>query len=146
MMRHRLAAVSWLMLLLNGAVSGQDNTWELMIGYGESPPGRGDTRERVETRDLILRQTRPNDSSHGQGWYLLQCLLYLHCAPRYQPYLFAGGGPLYTQAEIPGTSSKLKGVYQAGLGVDSTWKMPVSSWSSVSTTSRMAAWKSPTIR
>ena len=31
--------------------------------------------------------------------------------------LFVGGGPLYTQAEIPGTSSNLKGSYQAGLGL-----------------------------
>jgi hypothetical protein len=37
--------------------------------------------------------------------------------PRYRPYLFVGGGPLYTHAEIPGTSSKVKGSYQVGAGL-----------------------------
>lgn len=123
--------------------SPADNSWQLLIGYGESHPGWGDTRERIETRDLILRQSRPQSFSRGEGWYrnrrslLIELPLHLlkepqeppmfgiyftSCwtflaHPRYQPYLLAGGGPLYTRAEIPGTSSKLKGSYQAGLGL-----------------------------
>lgn len=39
---------------------------------------------------------------------------------RIQPFVFVGGGPVYTRAEIPGTSSELKGSYQAGIGIDYT--------------------------
>jgi hypothetical protein len=146
-MKHRVLSI-WLtglnLLSLSClAATPIDPGWELLIGYGESHPGWGDTRERVETRDLIVRQVRPQSFSRGEGWYLnrrsLQIELPLHLLhepqeppmfgvyfnscwtflahPRYQPYLFVGGGPLYTQAEIPGTSSNLKGSYQAGLGM-----------------------------
>ena len=37
---------------------------------------------------------------------------------QFQPFVFIGGGPVYTEAKIPGTSSKLKGSYQAGIGLD----------------------------
>lgn len=146
-MMHKLlpllmAGLSLLATPCMGA-SPKDNSWQLLIGYGESHPGWGDTRERVETRDLILRQERPQSVTRGKGWYLnrrsLQIELPLHLLkeprepamfgiyftscwtflahPRLQPYLLAGGGPLYTRAEIPGTSSRLKGSYQAGLGL-----------------------------
>lgn len=121
----------------------QDNSWELLLGFGESHPGWGDTRERVKTRDLILRQTRPQSQTQGAGWYLnrrsVQIELPLHLLQdpqeppmlgvyfnscwtllahaRYQPYLLVGGGLLYTRAEIPGTSSRIKGSYQAGVGL-----------------------------
>lgn len=117
--------------------------WQLLIGQGESHPGWGDTRERVETRDLILRQERPEQRVRGEGWYRnrrsIQIELPLHLltrpneAPMFgvyfnscwtflagnttQPYLLVGGGPLYSNAQIPGTSSKLKGSYQAGAGL-----------------------------
>lgn len=121
-----------------------DNRWELLLGQGESHPGWGDTKQRVETRDLILRHMRPQSFTRGQDWYInrrsLQIELPVHLLQRpdepamfglyvnacwtftahsrYRPYLLVGGGPLYTRAEIPGTSSKLKGSYQAGLGVN----------------------------
>ncbi len=126
------------------ADSPPENRWELMLGYGESHPGWGGTRERVETRDLILRQLRPQSVTRGEGWYLnrrsVMIELPLHwlqdpreppmfgiyfnsrwtflARPTARPYLFVGGGALYTTAEIPGTSSKLKGSYQAGAGLE----------------------------
>jgi hypothetical protein len=125
------------------AADPTDNHWELLFGYGESHPGWGDTRERVETRDIVLRQVRPQSSTRGEGWYrnrrslTIEIPLHLLRTPQeppmfgvyfnsswsflahpfYQPYLFVGGGPIYTEAEIPGTSSKLKGSYQAGAGL-----------------------------
>ncbi len=33
------------------------------------------------------------------------------------PYIFAGGGPLYTNLDIPGLGKELNGNYQSGLGV-----------------------------
>ena len=121
-----------------------ENRWELLLGEGASHPGWGDTEQRVETRDLILRHVRPQNFTRGQDWYLnrrsLQIELPIHLLQRpdepamfglyfnaswtftahhrYRPYLLVGGGPLYTRAEIPGTSSKLKGSYQAGLGLN----------------------------
>jgi lipid A 3-O-deacylase len=132
-----------LMPLAAKAQEPPHNSWELLIGYGESHPGWGDTRERVETRDLILRQVRPQSFTRGEGWYrnrrslLIELPVHFLKEPqeppmfgitfnacwtflahtRYQPYVLVGGGPLYTQAEIPGTSSRLKGSYQAGAGL-----------------------------
>ncbi len=125
------------------AATQPGNSWQLLLGYGESHPGWGDTRERVVTRDLILRQNRPQSKTRGEGWYLnrrsVQIELPLHLLqdpreppmlglyfnscwtflahPRYQPYLFIGGGPLYTRAEIAGTSSRIRGSYQVGAGM-----------------------------
>ncbi|MCU7844744.1 MAG: acyloxyacyl hydrolase [Candidatus Thiodiazotropha sp. (ex Monitilora ramsayi)] len=142
--------VSWSIILLLTLTSrwalcdeGLPTNWQLLIGYGESHPGWGDTKERVETRDIILRHERPQDRVRGQGWYRnrrsLQIELPLHLLDQpdeppmagiyfnacwtflplqsVQPYLLAGGGPLYTNAKIPGTSSRLKGVYQAAGGL-----------------------------
>ena len=125
------------------AADPSEKHWELLIGQGKSHPGWGDTRERVETRDIMLRQVRPQAFSRGEDWYrnrrslTIELPLHLLTSPQeppmfgiyfnsswrfqahplYQPYLFVGGGPLYTHADIPGTSSKLKGSYQAGAGL-----------------------------
>lgn len=121
--------------------------WHLFAGSGESHPGWGDTKERVETGDLILRYQRPQAQTNGSGWYrnrrsvLIEGayhhlkspdeppmfgLYFLSCwsfeaDKTLQPYLLVGGGGVYTQAEIPGTSSRLKGSYQAGVGL--TWRL-----------------------
>lgn len=118
-------------------------SWHLLVGAGSSHPGWGKTKERVEMRDLIVRHERPQNRLRGSGWYrnrrAIQVEFPLHYLPDYPgspmmgvvinskwsfvannsvtPYLFAGGGGLYTEADIPGTSSELKGVYQAGAGV-----------------------------
>jgi hypothetical protein len=117
--------------------------WFLLAGSGESHPGWGDTKERVQTHDLILRYRLPQDLTKGRDWYLNRRSVLIEGsyhqlrAPNeppmlgiyaqscwtfeannvLKPYLFVGGGGVYTQAEIPGTSSWLKGSYQLGGGV-----------------------------
>jgi len=120
------------------------NSWYLLVGAGSSHPGWGATQEKVETTDIILRQKRLQTRTRGESWYLnrksvlVEIPLTLLREPdepamigftmnvnwtfiasqRFQPFIFAGGGPVYTKAEIPGTSSRLKGSYQAGIGLD----------------------------
>jgi len=120
------------------------NSWHLFVGAGSSHPGWGNTKETVKTTDFILRHKRPQVKARGKDWYMNRKsvlveipLTYLRepdepgmigftmnvnwtfiASPKLQPYLFIGGGAVYTQAEIPGTSSQIKGSYQAGVGVD----------------------------
>lgn len=119
-------------------------SWYLLVGAGSSHPGWGNTKEKVETTDIIIRHKRPQAKTRGSSWYLnrksvlVEIPLTLLREPdepamigftmnvnwtfiareRFHPYVFIGGGPVYTRAEIPGTSSQLKGSYQFGLGVD----------------------------
>lgn len=122
------------------------NSWHLLVGSGSSHPGWGGTKERVKTTDIILRHKRPQAKTRGKSWYLnrksvlVEVPLTLLREPdepamlgitmnvswtfiarkKFQPFVFVGGGPVYTRAEIPGTSSELKGSYQAGIGLDYT--------------------------
>jgi len=41
--------------------------------------------------------------------------------PEWQPYLFGGGGPVYSFADIPGMGAELNGNYQFGAGVKHDW-------------------------
>ncbi|MEN8168239.1 MAG: acyloxyacyl hydrolase [Pseudomonadota bacterium] len=126
-----------------GIADKPDSSWHLLGGFGSSHPGWGGTKERVETVDLILRHERPQPVIRGQGWYRNRRSIFIEAALHHlqspdeppmfglyfqscwtfrtdqaiQPYLFVGGGPVYTRAEIPGTSSAIKGSYQAGVGV-----------------------------
>ncbi|HRY14592.1 MAG: acyloxyacyl hydrolase [Candidatus Competibacteraceae bacterium] len=121
--------------------------WALLTGYGASHPGWGDTEQRVETLDLILRYERPlvpvSGSSWRRGYHSLRIELPVHVLldprseppmlgltflgqyrftadPMIQPYLLAGGGPVYIPAHIEGVGAKLNGNYQAGAGLDIT--------------------------
>lgn len=126
-----------------GIVGKPDTSWYLLGGFGSSHPGWGNTNERVETVDLILRYERPQSIIRGQGWYRNRRSIFIETALHHlkspdeppmfglyfqscwtfapeqsvQPYLFVGGGPVYTRAKIPGTSSEFKGSYQAGVGI-----------------------------
>lgn len=119
------------------------STWHLLMGAGSSHIGWGATFEHVTTRDLILRHEIPENKLRGRGLFqnrrtiLIEVPLHILVKPneppmfgltfnsnwtfnlngKIQPYLFAGGGGLYTKAQIPGTSSEIKGVYQAGAGL-----------------------------
>ncbi len=120
------------------------NSWYLLVGAGSSHPGWGATQEKVDTADIILRRQYPQARTRGKSWYLnrksvlVEIPLTLLREPdepamigftmnvnwtfiasqRLQPFILIGGGPVYTKAEIPGTSSRLKGSYQAGIGLN----------------------------
>lgn len=122
----------------------EDNHWAVLTGYGYCQPGWGLTKVRVETLDLILRRDLVLTDTLGSSWYrgyhslLLEAPLYMVITPdvapmfglnflanytftaaeRHRPYIFAGGGPVYNTADIPGMGSDLNGNYQFGLG----WK------------------------
>ena len=117
--------------------------WSVLAGYGTSHPGWGQTKERVETIDLVLRYGHMLSKDIGSSWYqgyhslLLELPVHLVVDPdlspmiginflacytfaannQYLPYIFAGGGPLYTNADIQGMGSHWNGNYQFGAGL-----------------------------
>ena len=119
-------------------------SWHLLAGGGSSHIGWGGTNQTVKTTDIIIRHKRPQVKARGKDWYLNRKsvlveipLTYLRepdepgmigltmnvnwtfiASLKLQPYLFIGGGAVYTKAEIPGTSSQIKGSYQMGAGLD----------------------------
>jgi len=141
------AVTIWFWSLAPPVMAAEETAWSLLVGGGTSHPGWGKTEEKVETVDLLLRYTKINPQIRGKDWYRHQRNLLIEIPVHFltspseppmfglyfsgqllfrpgadlQPYLFAGGGPVYTEASIPGTSSNLKGAYQAGVG----FKFPV---------------------
>ena len=115
----------------------------LIGGYGQSIPGWGQTTERVETIDIVPRYNHLILDNIGSDWYqgynsiLLETPVHIVASPdvstmiglnflacytfttheHWQPYLFGGGGPLYSFANIPGMSADWNGNYQFGVGV-----------------------------
>ena len=113
-------------------------------GYGQSIPGWGQTTQRVETIDLVLRDNHHIFNDIGSGWYrgfhsiLLELPVHFVVSPdvssmiginflacytftagqKLHPYLFGGGGPVYSFADIPGMGAKLNGNYQFGMGLN----------------------------
>lgn len=120
-----------------------DSYRTVLGGYGATHVGVGKTREHLETLDLVFRYVRVIVSDIGSSWYsgrhelLIEAPITLVVVPdvapvvglnflaswtftapkQLSPYLFAGGGPLYTEADIPGLGSNLNGNYQAGTGI-----------------------------
>ncbi len=123
------------------------DSWALLGGYGQSFPGWGNTSERVKTVDIIGRYNHLVVDDAGSGWYegyhslLLEVPVSVVVSPevsamvgvnvlaaytftagnRWQPYLFVGGGPVYSFADIPGMGAELNGNYQFGIGFKSDW-------------------------
>lgn len=121
--------------------------WALLTGYGQSFPGWGQTTQRVETVDFIARYHHVIFDSLGSGWYrgfhsiFLELPVSLVVSPDvssmvginflaaytftagqyWHPYLFGGGGPVYSFADIPGMGTELNGNYQFGVGVKHAW-------------------------
>ena len=117
--------------------------WTLLGGYGTTHRNLGDTNTRVQEVDLILQYGYFLTGEAGKSWYkvrhevLLELPFYtvfhpkdaimtgfnvLACwdftsSEKMVPYIFAGGGMLYTNLDIPGLGSELNGNYQAGLGL-----------------------------
>lgn len=126
------------------ALDTSKNSWWLLGGYGQSIPGWGLTTERVETIDLVPRYNHLMFDEIGSGWYqgfhstLLEIPVHLIVSPDesamvgvnflaaytftaaepWRPYLFAGGGPVYSFADIPGMGTDLNGNYQFGIGLE----------------------------
>ncbi|MBI5556894.1 MAG: acyloxyacyl hydrolase [Deltaproteobacteria bacterium] len=120
------------------------DSWGILGGYGQSFPGWGQTTERVETLDLAPRYSHVILADLGSGWYrgfhalLLELPVHLLISPEtsamvglnflacytftaadtLRPYLFGGGGPVYSFADIPGMGAELNGNYQFGLGLE----------------------------
>ena len=118
--------------------------WTIFGGYGVTHKGFGDTRTNVETADFILQYGYFLSGEAGKSWYrgrheilfeipvrtvvnpetaLITGINFLACwnftaSERIIPYVFAGGGPVYTNLNISGLGSEFNGNYQAGLGVN----------------------------
>ncbi len=117
--------------------------WALLGGYGQSIPGWGETTQRVETIDLVGRYHHRMFDAIGSGWLtghyatLVELPLHIVVSPevstmvgvnflacytftshdQWHPYLFGGGGPVYSFADIPGMGADWNGNYQFGLGL-----------------------------
>ncbi len=115
-----------------------------LAGYGQSFPGWGQTTQRVETIDLILRHNHHVIENIGSGWYrgfhstIMELPIHIVTSPDvsamiglnflatytftanpdWQPYIFGGGGPVYSFADIPGMGSRWNGNYQGGIGLE----------------------------
>ena len=121
----------------------KESHWTILAGYGVTHTSIGNTHAHVETADFILRYSRDLTRDLGSSWYLsrhaLMIELPIHlvvdpdtapmlginllacwrftASERLRPYLFGGGGFLYTDADIPGLGSKYNGNYQGGAGI-----------------------------
>lgn len=126
-----------------GTFDTSKDNWAIIGGYGQSFPGWGQTTQRVQTLDLIPRYSHLIFDNIGSGWYrgfhsfLLEIPVSFIVSPdvstmvginflasytftagqQWHPYLFGGGGPVYSFADIPGMGADLNGNYQFGVGV-----------------------------
>lgn len=120
------------------------DSWSVLGGYGQSIPGWGETTQRIETIDLVPRYSHLIFDDIGSGWFqgfhsiLLELPLHVVVSPdvssmigmnflacytftaskEMRPYLFGGGGPVYSFADVPGMGAEWNGNYQFGLGLD----------------------------
>lgn len=117
--------------------------WSVLGGYGVTHRGFKNTRSKVETIDLVLRRGYFFTEEIGRSWYkgrhewifeipvhyvtnpetaimtginLLGCWN-LTSSEKIVPYLFAGGGLLYTNLNVPELGAEFNGNYQAGAGI-----------------------------
>jgi hypothetical protein len=121
-----------------------EDTWALLGGYGQSIPDWGQTTERVQTIDLVPRYNHLTIDSLGSGWFkgfhstLIELPVHFVTSPdvsamvglnllacytftaneQWRPYIFGGGGPVYSFADIPGMGARWNGNYQFALGLE----------------------------
>ena len=117
--------------------------WTMLGGYGLTHPGLGSTETRVETIETVMQYGHFLFHEAGESWYrvrheilievpfsvvtnhrvaIMAGINFLACwdfvySSKVVPFVFAGGGPLYTNLDIPGLGSDWNGSYQGGLGV-----------------------------
>jgi len=125
--------------------AGQDVTasWALLAGYGFTHTNLGETRQWVETVDLVGRYDFGSSAELGRSWYqgrhslLVELPLHFVVDPAaspmvgvnfllsyrltglgaIEPYGFMGGGPLYSGTRMDGMGSHWNGNWQWGLGL-----------------------------
>ncbi|TAL28016.1 MAG: acyloxyacyl hydrolase [Nitrospirae bacterium] len=117
--------------------------WGVLGGYGVTHKGFKNTRTKVETVDFVVRRGYFFTEEIGRSWYkgrhewifeipvhyvtnpetaimtginLLGCWN-LTSSKKVVPYLFAGGGLLYTNLNVPELGAEFNGNYQAGAGI-----------------------------
>jgi lipid A 3-O-deacylase len=126
------------------AIDFSKDTWAVLGGYGQSFPGWGQTTQRVETIDLVPRYNHVIFDDIGSGWFrgfhsiLIEVPVHFVVSPdtstmigmnflacytftanqTIHPYLFGGGGPVYSFADVPGMGAELNGNYQFGIGME----------------------------
>lgn len=126
-----------------GILDTSEDYWALLAGYGQSFPGWGLTEERVHSFDLVPRYSHLTIDDIGSGWFagrhdtfvelplhfvtgpdtsamagLNLLAAYTFTAhPVWQPYVFGGGGILYSFADIPGMGAHWNGNYQFAGGL-----------------------------
>ncbi len=126
------------------SVGSADSELALLTGYGITHRGFGDTRTQVQTVDLIGRYGWFLSKEIGAGsWFqgrhelLVELPLHLVVDPKsavitggyllgswkftslgsWLPYVFAGGGIVYTNMDLPTMGSSLNFSYQGGVGL-----------------------------
>jgi hypothetical protein len=126
------------------ALDTSQDTWEVLAGYGESYPGWGLTTQRVQTIDLTPRYSHLTIDKMGSGllrgqhWTFVELPLSTVLSPddsamlgvnllaayrfttseTWQPYVFGGGGLVYSFADIHGMGAELNGNYQFAVGLE----------------------------
>jgi len=126
------------------SIDTSKDSWAVLGGYGQSFPGWGQTTQRVETIDLVPRYSHLIFDDIGSSWYrgfhsiLVEVPVHFVVSPdvssmigmnflacytfttgqEIHPYLFGGGGPVYSFADVPGMSAELNGNYQFGIGME----------------------------
>jgi hypothetical protein len=115
----------------------------LSAGYGEAYPGFGATKTRVRDADFILKYGHYLTDEMGESWYkgrhsilieipfydvtspkpgvmvginFLACWDFTNISKTIVPYIFAGGGAIYTNLNLPDMGSKFNGNFQGGAG------------------------------
>ncbi len=118
------------------------NHLTLLSGYGVSHKGLGDTETTVETVDVIFHYGHFLTEVLGESWYqgrheilveipfrtvihpesaimtgiTLLASWNFTASNKIVPHIFAGGGPVYTNLDIPGLGTELNYSYQGGAG------------------------------
>jgi lipid A 3-O-deacylase len=121
-----------------------ESNWTLLSGYGITHNGMGKTQINVETFDLVLGHEKKLTGTIGSGAikgyhsFVVELPVHFVVDPwedpmfglnflarwtfesndKVQPYIFGGGGPVYTDAKIKGLGSHLNGNWQFGLGLN----------------------------
>ena len=117
--------------------------WTVSTGYGVTHPGLGATKTKVETAEFILSYGHFLSEEVGKSWYrgrheiIVELPLHYVVNPEktpmvgitflaswvftasktMTPYIFGGGGLIYTNLDVPELGKNLNGSVQVGTGL-----------------------------